>query len=217
MELFSLPYSAQVNKVIPKNAFDKYTNAKQKKLFAELILRITWIHKLSPDTINLEAKDIKEVQVFKVELKVRQYIQTLLDIIDKAIPYRIIFMVEYGGEVYLSTSPKHPHPMNEDKAVIDWTFKTDWLRPSECIYKLELKKSIDDVYYDFCNQLAGKPCSTNGKLSELVAFADRVDALEKEIAKIRVAIAASKQFNQRVDLNIKLKAKLDALHALMQA
>jgi hypothetical protein len=89
MELFKLPHTAKVNRVIPKNAFDSYTTAKQKKQFTYLIARITWTHKLSKDTVNLEGKDIKEIQVFRIELKVKEEIQTVLDIIDKSIPYNI--------------------------------------------------------------------------------------------------------------------------------
>ena len=66
MEVFSLPNAAKVQRVIPKNAFDAYTNAKQKKLFTDLIARITWLYKLSPDTVNLEAKEIKEIQICRL-------------------------------------------------------------------------------------------------------------------------------------------------------
>ena len=38
--MFNLPKSTVVKKVIPKNAFDTYTNTKQKKAFADKIVRI---------------------------------------------------------------------------------------------------------------------------------------------------------------------------------
>lgn len=205
MELFSLPHTAKVNRVIPKNAFDSYTTAKQKKLFTELIARITWSHKLSPETINLEAKDIKEIQVFEIELKVKQEIQQLLEIIDKSIPYNIIFVVEHDTMIYISTSSKHPNPINEDNAVIDWTFKTDWFEPSQNKYTLQLKKSIDAIYHDFCIQISGKFTMANKSLQDLIFFKKNVDALEKVMARLKSSIANSKQFNNKVELNLKLK------------
>lgn len=214
MELFSLPHTAKVNRVIPKNAFDSYTTAKQKKLFTELISRITWTHKLSPDTINLEAKDIKEVQIFKVELKVKQDIQTVLDIIDKSIPYSIIFVVEYASMIYLSTSSKHTHPINEDNAVIDWTFKTEWFKPSENKYTLQLKKSIDTVYYDFCRQLSSMSEHLQMSFKQLIEYQQQKKLLEKEIVKIRDKIKLCNQFNLKVELNISLKQKLSILKSL---
>ena len=126
MDFFNLPSRTKVGRVVPKNAFDEYTNTKQKKLFIDCIQRITWTHKLSADTLNLDTKDIQEIQVFKVELKQKSDILKILEIINKSIPYHIVFWVEHNQEAYISTASKHPHPTNEDIAVIDWTFTSDW-------------------------------------------------------------------------------------------
>lgn len=214
MELFNLPHTTKVNRVIPKNAFDSYTTAKQKKLFTDLIARITWTHKISSDTVNLEAKDIKEIQIFRVELKAKEDIQPVLDIIDKAIPYHIIFIVEHEYLIYLSTSSKHPHPVNEDNAVVDWTFKTDWFIPAENKYTLQLKKTVDAVYHDFCIQLSGKPSMASKPIQDLIAYKKQASALEKEIARLRSGIANSKQFKDKVALNLKLKEAEEQLKGL---
>ena len=50
MSFFNLPKQTQVNKSIPKNAFDSYINSKQKKLFVDIIERIRWTNKLSVET-----------------------------------------------------------------------------------------------------------------------------------------------------------------------
>ncbi len=170
MELFKLPHTTKVQRVIPKNAFDEYTTAKQKKLFTDFVSRITWLNKLSTGTVNLESNEIKEIQLFKVELKVKEEVQSILNIIDKAIPYNIIFIVEYGIENYLSTSTKHPHPINENNTVIDWTFKTDWFRSTEKTFQLRLKKDLDSVYYDFCIQLSKKPELSNLPIQEVIQY-----------------------------------------------
>ena len=47
MEYFNLPDATRVNRVVPKNAFDKYTNSKQKKRFKDVVQRISWTNKLS--------------------------------------------------------------------------------------------------------------------------------------------------------------------------
>ncbi|MDX2246515.1 MAG: DUF4391 domain-containing protein [Bacteroidia bacterium] len=216
MDVFNLPHTAKVNRVIPKNAFDSYTTTKQKKLFTDIIARITWTHKLSTDTVNLKGKDITEIQVFRIELKVKEDVQTVLDIIDKSIPYNIVFVVEYDSMIYISTSSKHPHPINEDNSVIDWTFKTGWFLPAENKYTLQLKKSIDAAYHDFCIQLSGKSSMATKPLQDLVAYKKKVDALEKEIAKLKSGMASSKQFNNKVELNLKLKAAEKELKELTQ-
>ncbi|UCS92495.1 DUF4391 domain-containing protein [Echinicola marina] len=214
MDLFNLPRQTVINRVVPKNAFDKYTNTKQKALFSSLILRITWTNKLSEETINLKGQEISEIQVFKIELKEGGDPKSLLDLIDKSIPYHIIFIVSHNGNVFLSTSKKHPHPTNDDNSVIDWTFRSDWFTANENQFSLNLKKSIDAVYQDFCNQLSGNFKANEKSISELIDRNKEVDKLNKEISSLKSAISKCKQFNQKVELNMKLKeveAKLEHL------
>lgn len=206
MEIFNLPNTARVNKVIPKNTFDSYTSSKQKKLFSELISRITWTHKISTDTVNLIAREIKEIQVFRIELKQKQDVQQVLDLIDKLIPYNIIFVIDYDGMIYLSTSVKHPHPANEDNTVIDWTFKTDWFHPIECSYTLSLKKNIDSIYHDFCVQLTGKNKLVEKSLSDIIAFKKVEKSIKSEISNLKSKIANCNQFNKKVEMNLQLRA-----------
>lgn len=205
MDLFNLPNTTIVNRVIPKNAFDSYTNKKQKKLFTDIISRITWTHKIAKDTVNLEGKDIKEIQIFKVELKVKDSIQPVLDIIDKAIPYHIIFIIESENMICLSTSSKHPHPIDENNAVIDWTFKTEWFTLSENKFDIRLKESIDRAYQDFCLQVSNIPFSVRMLLPDLIEYRKKVNSLEKDIIRLRSAINSSQQFNRKVVLNLELK------------
>jgi len=211
MGIFNLPPTTKVNRVIPKNAFDNYTNTRQKKLFSDFIARITWIHKLSPHTINLHAKEIQEIQIFQVELKAKTDIHLILAIIDKAIPYTIIFIVEYDDSMYISTSTKHNHPVKEDNSMIDWTFKTNWFLKTESKYSLNLHKSLDSVHKDLCVQISGKPAMANKPVEELIEFEREIVILEKEISRLKSGIKNGKQFNQKVDLNIKLKEAEDQL------
>lgn len=205
MDFFNLPPSTKVGRVVPKNAFDEYTNTKQKKLFTEDIQRITWTHKLSPDTINLEAKDVEEIQVFKIELKEQSDIFKILEIINRAIPYHIVFWVQFEDQAYISTAAKHAHPANEDISVIDWTFTSDWFPISNSPYKFNLKSSLDAVYKDFCVQLTGKTDLSKKSMESILLEQQKTDQLKKDISKLKAAIRKSKQFNEKVELNMKLK------------
>lgn len=201
MNLENLPHTTLVQRIIPKNAFDVYTTSKQRKLFTDQVSKITWTHKLAPETINLEAKEIKEIQIFRIELKVQEDVKPLLDVMDRAIPYHIIFTILHGSLMYISASSKHPHPINSDNAVIDYTFKTDWFPVHESNYALRLSKSLDAVFMDFCQQLVNQQRVSQKSLADLVAYNTQVDRLNKEIATIKQKIATSKQFNQKVEYN----------------
>lgn len=205
MDFFNLPSRTKVGRVVPKNAFDEYTNTKQKKQFTDGIQRITWTHKLSSETVNLEAKDIKEIQVFKVELKEQTDILKILEIINKAIPYHIVFWVEFKEQAYISTAAKHPHPTNEDISVVDWTFASEWFNMATTPFQFNLKSSLDTVFKDLCVQLTGKPDLSKKSMDSILQNQQEIDQLKKEIAKLKSAISRSKQFNEKVDLNLKLK------------
>lgn len=211
MDYFLLPETTKVRRIIPKNTFDPYTNSQQKKLFSDKVTRITWIQKISKETINLPSNDISEIQIFKIELKVREDISAILAIIDKAIPYHIIFIVEFDNLLYLSTSKKHSHPADENTAVIDWTFKTDWHSQSDRLYKLNLKKSIDAVFKDLCIQLTGRQDLAHESIEAIIEFQQQVIQLKKEIVQLESSISKSKQFNKKVEFNLLLNEKRSAL------
>lgn len=206
--MFNLPTSTKIQKVIPKNAFDSYTNTKQKKSFSDKISRITWSNKIAFETVHLREGDISEIQIFKVELKEKAILKDLLSIIDKAIPYHIIFWIEFGDEFYISTSVKHLHPQNENLAVIDYTFTSDWKLVEDNTYKIELKNNLDWIFKNVCDQLKSVDTKTKS-ISELVEKQKSNNAIIKEIEKIKTEIAKCKQFNKKVELNILLKKLLD--------
>lgn len=205
--MFNLPKTTTVQKVIPKNAFDTYTNTRQKKAFSDKIQRITWANKIAFETVHLQGSEVAEIQLFKLELKEKTPIKDLLLIIEKAIPYHIIFWIEYADEFYISTSAKHLNPKDENLAVIDYTFTSDWLLIDNNPYQLELKNNLDSVFKNFCDQLKSIDTYTSS-IGELVEKQKSKDAISKEIEKLKSEIGKCKQFNKKVELNIRLKELL---------
>lgn len=203
--MFNLPETTVVNRVIPKNSFEKYATPSQRRQFSEYVQKIIWLNKLSSETTNLSGNEIKEIQVFLIELKQKQKIDGIISVIDRAIPYPIIFSIKYDSTFYCSASQKHSHPLNEDNAIIDWTFKTDWLDVSDCTLSIILKKNLETVFENFCSQIS-KPNKTIIGLNELVHFDKNLKSLQKEKERLINAINSCKQFNKKVELNLELKA-----------
>ncbi len=202
MRIFELSKHTNINKVIPKNSFDTYTNTKQKRLFVDVVERIKWMHKLSKESINLMGKDILEIQIFEIELRKKEKITTLLDLIDKSIPYQIIFILRFKGEFLISASQKHVHPTNDNQAVIDWSFRSEWIQENKNSFRLNLKGSLDDIFNDLCFQISGKEKMT---IAELIEHEEKIKRLEDEAVKLQSAIKKAKQFNEKVELNLKLQ------------
>ncbi|RYY50610.1 MAG: DUF4391 domain-containing protein [Chitinophagaceae bacterium] len=207
MELFNLPASSAVNRVIPKNSFDAQASKAQTALFARQVLRILWMYKLAASTINLDGETIHEIQVMRIDLKLRTYIHTLLDLIDRSIPYAIIFQVQYGEECYLSAAAKRPHPAHPDVSVIDSAFRTDWFRPAPGLYPLDLRISLDAVYLDFCRKLVSTPAPAHIGLEQLATRERELARLRREIEQLKRKISYTPEFSRRVELNIELKKR----------
>jgi hypothetical protein len=213
MSYFNLPPSTIVNRFVPKNAFDEFTNSKQKKKLADVVDKITWLNKLSKETINLPGTEVSEIQIFELKVKEAIYPKDLLDIIDKVIPYQIVFVLSYEEIALISTSKKHFHPLNHDKAVIDWSFSTGWFNSSTYDYQFNLKISIDFVYADFCSQLS-KYAREQKDISNIIEYDKIIKGLRSKISALENAIKSEKQFNRKVELNLQLtqiRRKLDQL------
>jgi rRNA maturation endonuclease Nob1 len=78
-------------------------------------------------------------------------------------------------------------------------------------YTLRLKQDIDFIYTDFCRQLSDVGESKAQSLEELIQQKEKIVAIEKEIEKLRSKIKNCKQFNVKVELNLKLQGKLREL------
>ncbi len=213
MSIFSLPKKTIYGKVIPKNAFDKFTNSKQKKAFASQVKRIKWLHKLSTDTTNLPSSEIKEIQILEIELKEKSDLKDLLKIINKAIPYHLIFVLSFAEEVKLFTAAKHLHPTKINQAVIDCTFETDWLNNTTSQIDLALIDSLEQTYIEFCDQITGRK-KTDRTYDSFVEQEVKISDLTLKIKRLKSKINLERQFNKKVALNMELNEWVRALEEL---
>lgn len=95
-----LPKSTEFNKKIPKQKF--YENLEispaLKKIFIEQVDKILWSYKIASSSTNLaDGNLVKEIEVFEVFLKSPNLDNELLRHIDRAVPYHIVFILEYQG------------------------------------------------------------------------------------------------------------------------
>lgn len=203
--MLKLPTSTIVDKIVPKNSFDEYATTKQKKLLTSVVARIKWLHKLSNQTVNLQGKEVFEIQVFELELKERTNVNELLILINRVIPYPILFILRHNEEVMYSISKKHTHPTNENQAVVDWTFSTSWKNVVEDEFEISLSNSLDSVFQDICFIISGKNQGKEKDIETLIAKEQQLKQLNSEIEKTQKAIEKCRQFNKRVELNQKLQ------------
>jgi hypothetical protein len=206
--MLKLPTSTIVDKIVPKNSFDEYATTKQKKLLTSVVARIKWLHKLSNQTVNLQGKEVIEIQVFELELKEQTTINELLLLINRVIPYPILFVLRFNEEIMYSISKKHTHPTNENQAVVDWTFSSSWINVQEDEFEITLSNSLDFVFQEICFKISGKNQSKEKDIETLIAKEQQLKQLNMEIDKITALMNKCKQFNKKVEFNDSLNKLL---------
>lgn len=146
-----------------------------------------------------------------MHLKSRKRLSRVLKIIETAIPYTIIFTIFHEKDVLITVSKKHPHPVNPDNSVIDWTFTSEWLPLNEFPYRLSLAGSLDDVVNDLCRQISS--ISQPMDIDTLVRHQAKRNELLKSIKRVETALRKAKQINRKVELNQELQNLKGMLHS----
>lgn len=158
--MIAFPEHTKVSRIVAKENFYNKIDTATKNLFQSEIARIVWEYKLSPDTINLPAKTWPEIEVFRITLKNHEIPEKVLKVIDTAIPYPILFLIDKGTVEKAVISYKAQNQKNENTAKVDTYFSTDWNDPKLDGIKIE-GLTIDAVFDNFIRQIAGDKLATS--------------------------------------------------------
>lgn len=203
---FNLPKNSLVEKFIPKNKFFSKTiiNTKLKDEFTSKISKITWKYKLSPETLSIpKSNNIEEVQIFEVELKEKVIPKNVLKIIDKLIPYPILYYFKFeDSEAFWITLKweenwKYYFSLWDEK--IEFNFHAINL---EIVYQNIIKSFIKDIKV------------ANNDFKEIIENDKQISILKTEIQALKNKIKSEKQFNKKVEFNKLLQEKQKILESL---
>lgn len=215
--MFGLPKSTEFNKRIPKEKFYENLNVTPtiKRCFIDQIKVIYWRNKIASATTNLApGGTVTEIEVFEIRLKSNTLDESVLRLIDKEIPYHIIFLLEYDGKYQAWTAYKEASPGNTAFKVNQY-YHTDWMAEDELPLKLE-GLNVDAVYENFVYQVAGDTlqASEAESLQDVVERDERRKNLKKKIEVLQAKIRKEKQLNVQVKLNQELKSLKKALEEM---
>lgn len=203
------PISTEFNKRIPKQKF--YENltltSATKKAFTEQIKIIYWRNKLAPTTLNLAPGELViEIEVFEVRLTTPDLDENILRLIDRAIPYHILFLLEYDGKYQAATGYKEAAGSDKTAFKVECYYHTGWLTKEEL--PLHLKGlTIDAVYENLIRQIAGARLtgSENTTLKESIEQQKQQEQIEKQIATLETKMKKEKQLNRKMELKTEIK------------
>jgi len=200
----NLPKEALVDKFIAKSKFyEKSTiNTKLQKEFVNSIKKITWKYKLAESTIGLATTDtVTEIQVFEVELKKMVLPLKVLKIIDKSIPYQILYRFLYNGNVSWGITLK-------DKTTVENYYFSQW---NEDITFDFTGINLEKVYQKIVKSFIDHKTSDESTFKNIVETDKKIKALENEILLLESKIKKEKQLNRKVEINKVLLEKKDQL------
>lgn len=204
---FTLPKQSYVHKVVPKSKFFSRAkvNTKLKQEFVDLVQRITWEHKLAVDTLGIQKTEaVEEIQIFKLELKKRSVPKNVLKVIDKTIPYPILFTLRYGNQTAYAISLKVAG--DERYYISKWG--------TDVAFRFT-GRNLETVYQGLVSALMEQPVSTEAGFATMVETDKKRVVLEREIAALKSKIRNEKQFSKKVELNHQLQAKKSNLESLI--
>ncbi len=207
--MLGLPKSTEFNRRIPKQKFYENLTVTPalKRVFIDQIKIIYWRNKIAATTMNLAAGDaVTEIEVFEVRLASRQLDVSVLKLIDKEVPYHILFLLEYEGKYQAWTAYKEAAASGSNAFTVGTYYHTDWLTEDELPLKLD-GLNTDVVYENFVRQIAGDALQADGaeSLRESVERDVRRQELRKQIIALEAKVRKEKQFNKQVQLNSELK------------
>lgn len=182
INILNLPVETVYGKFIPKEKLYNHAdiNASIKEKFVRQVERITWTNKISPETVNVKPGKYSEIEVFRIDLKESNIDDKLIQIVDRAIPYPILFVICYNDYFYLTMPYK-------DGANIGLYFKSGWTSTMDLTLT---GLTIDQIYANILRTIDNSLKSDELSLDEAVKqYAEqrqiqkRIDQLAKQIAK----------------------------------
>ncbi len=215
--MFHLPNSTSVDRIIPKTKFYERIQVSTaiRDEFTGIIGRITWLHKLAPETLNIPTSDrVEELQVFLIELKTKEVPLKALGVIDKAISYPILFVLKCEESICYIIQ----HKLDSKRRY----YKTEWNQLPELSFT---GSDLEAVYQriitsfiavdDGVSDASPDSLTTDKSFDEIVATNVRREQLQKEISALENKMRAEPQFNRKVELNRELRRKIQELSNLV--
>lgn len=207
--MWDLPQATAFNKRIPKQTFyEKLSlSSAMQKVWTDDIQAIYWRHKIATTTTTLaKGAEVEEIEVLEIQLKKPELPKAVLQQIDKAIPYHILFILSYEGKCQAW--------IGYEQRIY---YHTAWVEADMLSIHLD-GLDMDKVYQNLVRRIAGDALgntqSATSSLADDVAKSEERQKIEKEIAKLTAKMQKEQQFNRKVELHRRIKELKEKLGGL---
>lgn len=214
--ILNYPKSCIVDRVIPKTMFYKFmdVNPRMKTRFVNDVVNITWLYKLSAQTMNVTSNEsMAEIEIFVASLKSPECKSDIFTFIDVNMPHHIIFILRYEDNAMFLLNFKEWNDDSHSKFKINQTFTSPWISINDL--SLPVKgQSLNIIYENFVAAVSGIGEHKSGAMAEIVELRQRIAKLESEMNALQVKVRRERQFNIQMEMNKQVKAMRDELAEL---
>ena len=216
--LLHYPQSTIVNRVVPKTMFYKFmeVNPRMKSRFVNDVVNITWPYKLSAGTLNVtDTEEMKEIEVFVVNLKQPDCPTDLFTFIDTNMPHHIVFVLVHDNSAMLLINYKDWTDDTHTKFRIRQAFASPWMPMAD----LELSvqgQSLPRIYDNFVAQVSGIGEHKAGSLEDIVALRKLIAIIEAELKTLEKRMRKEPQLDRQLAMNKQVRQKRKQLAEIKQ-
>ena len=198
----NLPKTCEVNRFVAKKKFYEHANMSEtvKNSFINDIEKITWDYKLATDTLNLSKTDnVIEIEIFTINLSNRNIPNSALKVINKSIPYKILFNLICDND--------YCYALIEN----DTIYNTDWNENIDFQFN---GLNLENVWNNIIKEVI-KETDNNSSIDKILDNKNKIDELKNKINKLKIQADREKQFNRQIELDHEIKKLNKELEELL--
>ena len=199
--MFSLPPSTLINKPLFKKAvFEKFNlKAAERERFDADISRMVLLAHVSPSTISAlkEGNEIRDFYVILVALKHKDYDARNILMLQKLIPQKLVFALQYEGETQLCIF----HTRLQQSV---WSLTDETKIPLNGL-------TLDGVWENLVAEIGQLDAKAEETIEEQILDRERREKLQRQIEMLEKQCRAEKQTRKKFELHqqiTKLKEEL---------
>jgi hypothetical protein len=215
--MLQLPKSTEYGKKIPKTKFYQNLNLpnKVRQQFIDEIETIIWQNKIAPDTISIASgEEVTEIEVIEIQLHQKGISKNILEIIDRGIPYHIIFVLTFGGRAQVGIGYKEKIKKKDDKYRVERYYFSEWAATDEFTFDLK-GLSLDRIYENILRHFLPGETPQRKDLKDTITLQKEIEKQTALIEALEKKMKSEKQFNVQVILNRELREARINLETLM--
>ena len=207
-----------VDRVVPKTKFYHFmeVNQRMKVRFVNDVEKITWLYKLSANTLNvMSSEELVEIDVFVATLKQQDCPTDVFTFIDTNMPHHIVFILEYENNYMILLNYKDWADSTHTKFKITKSFASLWKNEGQLSLEIQ-GQSLSRIYDNFVAQVSGIGEHRAGTMAEIVELNKMIAMMEAELQSLEKRMRKEPQYDVQVKMNKQVKAKRQEITALKE-